>query len=252
MTADELCLIEDASLNASAPPQQRWLDGWLIRFSPGKAQRARSINAVAAGRGSIQAKLQAAAAVYRDAGLPMLVRITPFSQPPGLDVHLAALGWGVHDPTLVMVCERLEGLQTAEPPPGCTWQALSHSGMAQTVGALRGSPLAQQQAHAERLAQAPVPFSALALRHTELGTVVACGQSAREGELVGLYDVFTTPDFRRQGLARLLCVRLLKAAREQGARRAYLQVSADNEAAIAVYRSLGFVEGYRYHYRTQP
>ena len=30
---------EDAGLNASAPPQQLWLDGWLVRFSPGKAKR---------------------------------------------------------------------------------------------------------------------------------------------------------------------------------------------------------------------
>ena len=42
-----LSRIEDAGLNASAPPQQRWVDGWLVRFSPGKAQRARCINALA-------------------------------------------------------------------------------------------------------------------------------------------------------------------------------------------------------------
>ena len=46
---DLLSRIEDAGLNASAPPQQRWLDGWLLRFSPGKAKRARCVNAVAAG-----------------------------------------------------------------------------------------------------------------------------------------------------------------------------------------------------------
>jgi hypothetical protein len=49
LDAGLLSRIEDASLNASAPPQQRWLDGWLMRFSPGKARRARSINAVADG-----------------------------------------------------------------------------------------------------------------------------------------------------------------------------------------------------------
>ncbi len=42
-----LSRVEDAGLNASAPPQQRWIDGWLLRFSPGKAKRARCINAVA-------------------------------------------------------------------------------------------------------------------------------------------------------------------------------------------------------------
>ena len=50
LDAGELSRIEDAGLNASAPPQQLWLDGWLVRFSPGKAKRARCINAVAVGR----------------------------------------------------------------------------------------------------------------------------------------------------------------------------------------------------------
>ncbi len=49
MAADLLARIEDAGLNASAPPQQRVLDGWLLRFSPGKAKRARCVNAIGVG-----------------------------------------------------------------------------------------------------------------------------------------------------------------------------------------------------------
>ena len=45
-----LSRVEDAGINASAPPQQRWVDGWLLRFSPGKAKRARCVQAVADGR----------------------------------------------------------------------------------------------------------------------------------------------------------------------------------------------------------
>ena len=45
-----LSRIEDAGINASAPPQQRWVDGWLLRYSPGKAKRARCVQAVADGR----------------------------------------------------------------------------------------------------------------------------------------------------------------------------------------------------------
>ena len=72
---------EDAGLNASAPPQQLWLDGWLVRFSPGKAKRARCINAVASGRLSVVHKLARAEAVFAGAQLPMVVRITPFTRP---------------------------------------------------------------------------------------------------------------------------------------------------------------------------
>jgi ribosomal protein S18 acetylase RimI-like enzyme len=252
MNADQLSLIEDAGLNASAPPQQRWLDGWLLRFSPGKAQRARSVNAVAAGRLPMQTKLTMAEAVYLEAELPMLVRITPFSQPPQLDAHLELQGWPRHDETLVMVCTDLGGLREPVWPQGVALHALSHTAMAHAVGALRGSTLAQQQAHAERLTQAPVAFAAWALRREADASVLAGGQTAREGELVGLYDVFTAEPARRRGLATALCTQLMITAREQGARTAYLQVSADNAPAIATYRKLGFTEGYRYHYRIRP
>jgi ribosomal protein S18 acetylase RimI-like enzyme len=252
MTADELSLIEDASLNASAPPQQRWLDGWLVRFSPGKARRARSVNAVAAGRLPMETKLAMAEAVYRDAGLPMLVRITPFSQPPQLDAHLELQGWPVHEETIVMVCPHLESVSTPTLPSDLAWQPLSHTALAHAVGAMRGSPLSQQQAHAERLAQSPVNFQAMAIRQVADPTVLACGQIAREGDLVGLYDVFTAEHARRAGLASALCAQLLDTARAKGARVGYLQVSADNVAAIALYRQLGFRQGYRYHYRMRP
>src|SRR5258705_13904005 len=83
-----LSRIEDAGLNASAPPQQRWIDGWLVRFSPGKAKRARCVNAVAEGRSSVQHRLRECEAVFDQARLPLIVRITPFSLPVGLDAAL--------------------------------------------------------------------------------------------------------------------------------------------------------------------
>ena len=68
--------------------------------------------------------------------------------------------------------------------------------------------------------------------------------------MVGVYDVFTAPAARGQGMARLLCSHLIAQATGRGARVAYLQVEADNAPARAVYRRLGFEDAYRYHYRT--
>ena len=39
---------EDAGLTCSQPPQQSIYDGWLLRYSPGKAKRAKSVNAAPA------------------------------------------------------------------------------------------------------------------------------------------------------------------------------------------------------------
>ena len=243
-----LSRIEDAGLNASAPPQQRWLDGWLVRFSPGKAKRARCVNAVAAGRSPIAERLAACESVFAEAGLPLIVRITPFSLPPGLDAHLEGQGLRRFDDTRVMV---LADLPDAGPvsAPGIAVVSIGLETFARRVGGFRGSPLAQHQAHAERLLNSPVPFSAYELR--EEGVPVACGQFALEGDLVGLYDVFTAPAARGRGLAVMLCRTLLAEAKTHGARHAYLQVEGDNAAARAVYHRLGFVDGYAYHYRTR-
>jgi len=244
-----LSRIEDAGLNASAPPQQRWIDGWLVRFSPGKAARARCVNALAVGRLPLAHKLALAQAVFDEAQLPAVVRITPFTQPRSLAADLAALGWSRIDDTRVMACASLDALTDAPLPKGMAWQTLGQSAFAQAVGQLRGSPLSQSQAHAQRLEMSPVPFRALAIRREADGVVLACGQSAREADLVGLYDVFTAEDARGQGLARRLCAGLLGRAREEGARSAYLQVDAGNHAARSVYQRLGFADGYAYHYR---
>jgi hypothetical protein len=63
----DLARLEDAGLNASAPSQQRLLDGWLLRFSPGKAKRARCVNAVCRGRLALESKLDLCEQAYRQA-----------------------------------------------------------------------------------------------------------------------------------------------------------------------------------------
>ncbi len=245
-----LSRIEDAGLNASAPPQQLWLDGWLVRFSPGKAKRARCVNAVAAGRLPIDDRLRACEAVFAEAGLPMIVRITPFTLPQALDELLASQGLHRFDDTRVMALADLSTLAAeAALPPGVEVHATGLEAFAQRVGSLRGSPLSQRQAHGQRLQNSPVPFNAFEMHvNSEL---VACGQFAIEGPLVGLYDVFTAPNARGQGYAGTLCRHMLQLAHTRGANNAYLQVDGDNDAARAVYHRLGFTDAYAYHYRTR-
>ena len=244
-----LSRIEDAGLNASAPPQQRWVDGWLVRFSPGKAKRARCVNAVASGRLPVAERLAACAQVFDEAQLPLIVRVTPFTQPAGLDALLAQQGLRRFDDTRVMVLADLTPAAGAPSPRDTAIHSIGLDAFAQRVGNFRGSALAQRQAHAVRLSNSPVPFSAFEMRAD--GEPVACGQFAIEGDLVGLYDVFTTEAARGRGFAAALCRHLLAQAAARGARHAYLQVESDNHAARAVYHRLGFADGYAYHYRTR-
>lgn len=248
-----LSRIEDAGLNASAPPQQRWLDGWILRFSPGKAQRARCINAVAEGVLPLADKLARCEALYRAAGLPLLWRITPFTRPSGLEALLAQRRMQRFDDTWVMVCRSLPTV--VAPDELASWglnlAAVDSQAYAHIVGEFRATKLPGREAHAERLRHSPVPYHALVLRDAQ-GQVLAGGQFAIDGDLVGLYDVFTVPAMRGRGLSRWLCAALLQQAHRLGARTGYLQVDAGNVAARKVYHGLGFIDAYPYHYRALP
>jgi GNAT superfamily N-acetyltransferase len=233
---------ELAGLDASAPPQQLDVDGWLLRLSPGKAKRSRCINALQQGTLPLDELLARCQQAYDAARLPLAIRVTPWSQPADLDDLLAARGWGVFDAADVMVL--------AELPPGpapVALQALDAGAYAALVGALRGSSNPAIAAHAERIAHAPVRYQGFALKDGA-GALLACGQMVVDGDIVGLYDICSAVP--RQGHAERLCRALLALAADQGARQAYLQVGSDNDVARRLYARLGFVFAYRYHYRS--
>jgi ribosomal protein S18 acetylase RimI-like enzyme len=249
-----LSRIEDAGINASTPREQLWVDGWLVRFSPGKAKRARCIQAVAAGRMSVEGRLERCLALYAKVGLRLYVRVTPFSQPEGLDATLAAIGMERIDDTRVMVAALESGsaaIADARDMAGVRLEPCDSDSFAEWVGAQRGSSAAERKAHAERLRASPVDYRA-SLLIDSTGTPVAGGQVAIEADLVGLYDVFTAESARGRGLARTLCGRMLRSAASEGVRTAYLQVEASNAAARHVYQGLGFADAYAYHYRSPP
>ncbi|NCT85291.1 MAG: GNAT family N-acetyltransferase [Comamonadaceae bacterium] len=233
---------ERAGLDASAPPQQADIDGWLIRLSPGKAKRSRCINALRQGALPLDELLARCRQAFEAAGLPLAVRVTPWSQPADLDALLAARGWGAFDAADVMVLDALP----PQPAPA-RLQALDAAAYAATVGALRGSSGSAIAAHAERIANAPVQYQGFALLD-DAGALLACGQMVVDGDLVGLYDIASARP--GQGHGERLCRSLLALARSQGARQAYLQVGSDNAVAQRLYARLGFVFAYRYHYRS--
>ncbi len=86
------------------------------------------------------------------------------------------------------------------------------------------------------LAQPGTVLSADA-RGYALGRVIA-----DEAEVLSLA---TAPAARRQGVARAHLNALEGAARDLGARRIFLEVSADNHAAIALYQAAGYGESGR-------
>jgi len=239
---------ELAGLNASAPPQQAEVDGWLLRLSPGKAKRSRCVNALAAGTLPLADLIARCRPAFGSAGLPLIIRVTPFSQPTDLDPQLAEMGWFSFDFADVLLRPDLDGM-TEWGSLGGQLRHVDAAHYARVIGELRGSSAGAINAHAERMLHAAVEYQGFVLEGAR-GELLACGQMVVEGGIVGLYDIFTPPELRGQGHAETLCRALLQRTRSQGAVEAYLQVGTENHAAKRLYARLGFQFGYRYHYRS--
>ena len=239
--------IEEAGLNAMQTQRQLFYDGWLLRLSPGKAKRARSVNAHFGSTLPLPAKISYCEHLYRRHGLPALFRITPFVQPPDLDRVLAERGYAAFETTLVQVAALYARPEPDAWPNGVALAEPDVATFVDAVGDLRGSSAEQRAAHRERLENSPLAKHMIVVR---AGDRIACAaQVALDDDLAGVYDVVTAEDVRGNGYATLACATLLARVARHGARTAYLQVSADNTPALAIYRKFGFATVYTYHYR---
>ena len=93
--------LEELVLNSSAPRTQLLQGGWLVHLSRDDVKRARSVTALGDGGGELDARISHCEELYARQGLPPLFRLSPVSQPPGLDEALAVRGYTILEPTSV-------------------------------------------------------------------------------------------------------------------------------------------------------
>lgn len=116
------------------------------------------------------------------------------------------------------------------------------------AAAFPSHPRAWSAGEIESLATAPGGFVIAEPRGFVLGRVVL-----DEAELL---TIAVAPEARRQGLGAMLLAAFHQAAEARGAQSAFLEVAADNPAAIALYQGAGWQAGGRrrgyYHPPTGP
>ena len=245
----DLRRLEEVGLNALQTQRQLFYDGWLLRVSPGKAKRARSVNAYFSSTLPLARKIAHCEEVYAARGLPALFRITPFVQPPDLDAMLAARGYDAHETTLVQVL-RMAQAPMAVTVPDIDIEVPTAAVFADAVAMLQHATPEQRDAYYERLVDTPLTTRALLARCD--GHTVGVGTVMLDDGLAGIYSMATAPRMRRRGVASALLGRLLAWAFDHGAANAYLQVEGGNAPALSVYGRFGFATAYTYHYRARP
>lgn len=220
---------------------------WAVRLTAGHpAKRLNSVNPLdPADHGNLEERIAKAARRFEAYGRPLTFRISPLAS-PRISENLDAKGWSCFGESLVMSAQ-IDEAMLAEAIPQIPLKDMSRFiGAAIAIGNLEA---ALRPGLSEVISAIPAEVGLFVLE--EGGETLSTAICVRDGDLAGLFEVATQESQRGRGHGRRTLLSALRWAQARGARRAWLQVEAANEAAIGLYASLGFGEVYRYHYR-QP
>lgn len=234
--------IERATLSAVAPPLVEEMDGWLLPFD--RSTIGRAISAVPLHHdGCPVSVVQSMQARYAAHGLRAAFRVADV---PGLAAtrsEMARLGYVPQQATLVQVgsATRMREICDAPPAPVSTtpddaWAApFLTAGFDPVDGANRIQALRRAQ-------------NAVYATLCEGNQTLACGTAAFGFGWASIHGMRTVAHRRGQGLAARVLAGLADAALARGLERVFLQVEAENTAALALYRRAGFSTAWCYHY----
>ena len=243
---EEIRRLEELAFRGWPALETRDSAGWRLRFSGGYTKRANSINALDNRADCSIETLAALEQAYRERGLDVVWRLTPLA-PAELTATLAARGYRAIERSLLQRRPLPAGLSVDPqvqvlPQPTADWIAAF----------CRYSPVRpeHQDVMQRMLATIAAPVGFAFVVEDDRPMAMAIG--AVEGDHMGLFDVLVMPHARRRGLARRVTRSLYAWAWQHGARFAYLQVVATNDAALPLYAAQGFRTLYEYEYRIPP
>lgn len=180
---------------------------------------------------------------FRAYGRPPTFRLSPLAAPE-ISRHLDELGWLTAKPSAVMrlplsedvVCDAMHQIPLQD--------------MNRFVNAafqVHGYGPELRPGFTEMISSIKPEAGLFVLE--ENGVPVSATICAHDGILAGLFEVGTVENERGKGHARRIILSALRWAYSRGARQAWLQVEESNASAVNLYRSLGFLDVYHYHYR---
>ncbi len=236
--------LEYAAFSAWPALEQIEDKGIVLRYAQGHTKRANSANLLELQDSEYPALIAYIENYFKQKQLPSVIRIPSFTENNVFDKYLDAIGYKYQDKSLVLALRLV--------PNDCSPVNLmvkSPSDWMQSYCNIINSSISEQQSHLQILTRIKDPIMPVVLLRN--GREVACGLAVLHREFIGIFDLQTAAEYRGQGCALQLVNALLQWGLENGASYSYLQVIANNKAAINLYRKLGFEQRYYYWYRVK-
>ncbi len=218
---------------------------WQVRLTGGHPSKR--VNCVVpldpSDHRDLDLRLAKAAKRFADYGRTLVLRETPLA-PPAMIEHLERSGWEVFETSDVMTAD----LSRVELPDTLDYLPSHDIGrFADACLSVSGDDPALKPALAEILS-AIKPTSGFFMKQDPGNGAVATVLCVQDNDLAGILSLAVAPSHRRDRLGTDMLSSALRWARISGARTAWLQVEAANEAAIALYHRFGFTKAYSYRY----
>nr|CAA6808383.1 MAG: GCN5-related N-acetyltransferase [uncultured Thiotrichaceae bacterium] len=243
MSVESWLKLEQAAFSAWPALESEALGAWLLRFADGYTKRANSANATAIISQLSDQQCEIIESYFRLRQQPPVFRIASFAVDNAIDEKLIQRGYQLNDLSLVMTAANSEGIVK----PDQSVEFLEVEEWLELFQLVSGKIGNGQATHLGMLQSISSPSAFAVIK--EAGQPVCCGLAVASNGCVGLFDIATAKSFRQRGLASKLCQTLIHWGERQGAETVYLQVVANNKAAINLYERLGFRRAYEYWYR---
>jgi len=246
MTTPTILQMETACMNAWPALQSASDASWLWRFAKGYSKRSNSVQAMdVTDDVGAEARLAAMARLSSQHGIAPVFRVTPLAG-PGVIAALDAAGWQSFEESRVMSMPLKRALVAVAQPTA--YFDVTDPEWLRLQSDMSGCSDENRAILAEILGRIPGKARGVIV-YDEAEKPVAAALAAVTFGLGVFLNVVTAPDERGKGYGRAVMNAALNWTRQAKAEHAVIQVISENEVALALYASLGFVEQYRYSYR---
>ena len=216
-------------------------DGWTMRFSEGHTMRANSVSVLYPSSLDPIEKIKYCEKQYAKQGLPCIFKLT--EEDNELAEVLRSQGYSMVYPTDLMTLD-LKGF------PDTDMTGLVFTDDSEWLPVYfrfeEINDAHKKDVFSRMLSRVLVDTVYCIL--TENDVPVACASLAIERGYALLHNVIVDKTCRGKGLGEKLVRGILKKAEVLGTKEAYLQVVESNNAAVNLYRKLGFEKLYTYMY----